>query len=112
MRYFARIELQEDTQKWIVMEIIDFNPLGNFHPSLTWVECTSEVRQEWTYDPVHCTFTSPDELQSVSMPLTQEAKIALLTTENVTLTAQISALSNQNDFLEDCIAEMAAEIYK
>lgn len=38
-------------------------------------------------------------------------KIGELTNENVLLKAQIQALTNQNDFLEDCITEMAQIIY-
>lgn len=38
-------------------------------------------------------------------------RIGELTNENVLLKAQIQALTNQNDFLEDCITEMAQVVY-
>ena len=34
-----------------------------------------------------------------------------LTTENRTLKAQVQALSDRGEFVEDCIAEMAAVVY-
>ena len=42
--------------------------------------------------------------------LTQN-KIKELEEENVLKTAQIQALSDRNDFLEDCLAEMAGIVY-
>lgn len=38
-------------------------------------------------------------------------KIGELTDENSLLKAQVQALTNQNDFLEDCITEMAQIVY-
>ena len=38
-------------------------------------------------------------------------KVAALAAENQLLRAQMSAQSNQLDFYEDCIAEMAAVVY-
>ena len=40
-----------------------------------------------------------------------QTRIKELEEENVLKTAQIKALSDRNDFLEDCIAEMAGLIY-
>ena len=40
-----------------------------------------------------------------------QTRIAELEAENVLKTAQIQALSDRNDFLEDCIAEMAGMVY-
>lgn len=40
-----------------------------------------------------------------------QTKITELEEENRLKTAQIQALSDRNDFLEDCIAEMAGIIY-
>ena len=42
---------------------------------------------------------------------TQAQRIAELEEENKLLRAQMSAQSNQLDFYEDCIAEMAAVVY-
>jgi len=80
-RYWALIELDEDFEIWIVRETIPFNPLGNFHPSLIWVECTDEVGQDWTYNEKTGIFTSPDGGNTVDVPLSQGARIAQLEVE-------------------------------
>ncbi len=91
IRYWARLELADGV--WVVVEIIDFNPLGNFHPSLIWAECSAEVAQQWTYDPVSCVFTSPDGTETINMPLSAEAKIAALENENASLQMALAELS-------------------
>ena len=42
---------------------------------------------------------------------TDEERILQLESEKKLLTAQIQALSDRNDFMEDCIAEMATIVY-
>ena len=42
---------------------------------------------------------------------TTEERVAALEDENATLKAQITAQSDQMDFYEDCIAEMASIVY-
>ena len=42
---------------------------------------------------------------------TTEDRVAALDSENKTLNAQISAQSEQMDFYEECIAEMASVVY-
>lgn len=42
---------------------------------------------------------------------TQEQRIAKLESENKTLKAQVSAQSEQMDFYEECIAEIASVVY-
>ena len=49
-----------------------------------------------------------DEYDSAA---TQTQRIAALEEENKLLRAQMSAQSDQLDFYEDCIAEMAAVVY-
>lgn len=44
-------------------------------------------------------------------PPTTDERIAALESENAMLKAQVSAQSDQMDFYEDCIAEMAAVVY-
>ena len=44
-------------------------------------------------------------------PPTTEERVATLESENAMLKAQVSAQSDQMDFYEDCIAEMAAVVY-
>lgn len=41
----------------------------------------------------------------------QDDRITTLESENDLLKQQLKAASDQNDFLEDCIAEMAAIVY-
>ena len=42
---------------------------------------------------------------------TTEERVSTLESENSMLKAQVSAQSDQMDFYEDCIAEMAAVVY-
>ena len=42
---------------------------------------------------------------------TDEERILQLESEKKLLTAQVQALSDRNDFMEDCIAEMATIVY-
>lgn len=44
-------------------------------------------------------------------PPTTEERVTALESENDLLKQQIKAASDQNDFLEDCIAEMAGIVY-
>lgn len=48
-----------------VMEIIDFDPVGRFHPALVWVECPENCEQRWTY--VDGQFLSPQQLVNPPM---------------------------------------------
>lgn len=43
--------------------------------------------------------------------LTDTERISKLESEKKLLTAQVQALSDRNDFMEDCIAEMATIVY-
>lgn len=45
------------------------------------------------------------------LPPTNGERLAALESENAMLKAQVSAQSDQMDFYEDCIAEMAAVVY-
>ena len=49
-------------------------------------------------------------LDSTQTPTTED-RVTELETENKLLTAQIEAQSDQLDFYEDCIAEMASIVY-
>ena len=44
-------------------------------------------------------------------PPTTEERVTALETDNKLLKQQLQAASDQNDFLEDCIAEMAGIVY-
>ena len=45
------------------------------------------------------------------IPATSEERIETLESDNALLKQQLKAASDQNDFLEDCIAEMAGIVY-
>ena len=49
--------------------------------------------------------------EPVDPPPTTEERVAALDAENKTLKAQVSAQSEQMDFYEECIAEMASVVY-
>lgn len=65
--------------------------------------------------PTECTADEIAEQEAANQPdissPTQDERITALETENAMLTAQIGAMSDQLDFYEDCIAEMAGVVY-
>lgn len=46
-----------------VAEVTDLSPEGRFHPSLTWVDCSPQVKPGWRYDGEQC---MPPETESVA----------------------------------------------
>ena len=64
--------------------------------------------------PVECT---PEEIQAQEAANQPEQvptlldEVESLKNENFMLKAQIQAMSDRNDFIEDCIAEMAMQVY-
>lgn len=66
-----------------------------------------EVNGERTYRNIETGVLIEDEIPT---PTTDE-RITNLGTENAMLKAQITAQSDQMDFYEDCIAEMANVVY-
>lgn len=63
------------------------------------VECTSEeIAEQETANQPELTPSIPEEVEA-------------LKNENFLLKAQIQAMSDRNDFIEDCIAEMAMQVY-
>ena len=44
-------------------------------------------------------------------PLTDSERIEVLESENALLKAQLQAQTERSDFIEDCIAEMATQVY-
>lgn len=52
----------------------------------------------------------PDQ-EPTPLSHTTEERVAALESENKTLKAQVSAQSEQMDFYEECIAEMASVVY-
>ena len=47
-----------------------------------------------------------------SPPPSDHERISLLEKENAQLKAQVQAATDRTEFLEDCIAEMAGQVYK
>lgn len=59
-----------------VVEIIDFNPAGLYHPDIVWYECSNEsVEQHWTTDGVNF---YPPEIVAPEAPATTEEAAAII----------------------------------
>ena len=66
---------------------------------------TPPVVTRWTPLPI------PEPEPAPEPAPTTEDRVAALESENKTLKAQVSAQSEQMDFYEECIAEMASVVY-
>lgn len=66
---------------------------------------TPPVVTSWTPLPI------PEPEPAPDLAPTTEDRVATLEAENKTLKAQVSAQSEQMDFYEECIAEMASVVY-
>lgn len=78
------------------------------------VEAPDDVEQRWVYDPETGIFSAPQEPEPEPEPdpaPTTEDRVAALEAENKTLKAQVSALTDQNDFQEELIVELAGVVY-
>lgn len=64
--------------------------------------------------PVECTPEEIREQEEANQPEPVPSipeEVEALKNENFLLKAQIQAMSDRNDFIEDCIAEMAMQVY-
>ena len=64
--------------------------------------------------PVECTSEEIQEQEAANQPEPTPSipeEVEALKNENFLLKAQIQAMSDRNDFIEDCIAEMAMQVY-
>lgn len=64
--------------------------------------------------PVECTSEEIQEQEEANQPEPTPSipeEVEALKNENFMLKAQIQAMSDRNDFIEDCIAEMAMQVY-
>lgn len=64
--------------------------------------------------PVECTPEEILEQEAANQPEPTPSipeEVEALKNENFMLKAQIQAMSDRNDFIEDCIAEMAMQVY-
>ena len=86
------------------METPNF-PFGN----ITVDGSTPPVVTSWTPLPIPDPDPEP-EPEPEPYPTTED-RVAALEAENKTLKSQVSAQSDQMDFYEDCIAEMASVVY-
>lgn len=75
------------------------------------VEAPDDVAQHWTYNPKTGTWAEPQPDPDLEPTPTTDERVAALENENAMLKAQVSAQSDQMDFYEDCIAEMATVVY-
>lgn len=96
------------------MPIVDELPEGNIYEYRYVVNENTETG-ELTWEYVHDPLPVPEQPDPGP---TQEERIealekqnADLKSENTMLTAQVSALSDQMDFYEECIVEMAEVVY-
>lgn len=97
-------------------------------PGRAWVRFTQNAKQEkdkgghtgWVYDEyiteVEDTPGLLDEVKANREALLMEAKAnekskAEIVAENALLKAQLAAATERSDFIEDCIAEMAMQVY-
>lgn len=73
--------------------------LGNAHLGI------GDLYPEMDFRPCE----SPAETQRIMQQLTTQ--LLQVTQENKLLKAQVSAATERSDFIEDCIAEMAVQVY-
>ena len=65
----------------------------------------------YTYEEAPLPIPEPEPAPEPEPSHTTEERVAALESENKTLKAQVSAQSEQMDFYEECIAEMASVVY-
>ena len=70
-----------------------------------------EVALEFGAKPSYDGAAIGDTYSPPPPPPTIDERVTTLESENTLLKQQIQAASDQNDFLEDCVAEMAAIVY-
>ncbi|MGN7408610.1 hypothetical protein [Sporosarcina sp. SAFN-010] len=82
-----------------------------FAPDIVLVDITDkpEVQEGWDYDHTTGFFTEPVPTEA---PFPELTEIELLQQENLLLKAQKQALTERAEFIEDVVAEMAAQVYQ
>ena len=79
------------------------------------MEAPGEVDQNWTYDPETGTWAEPApyvEPEPAPEPEpTADERISALEAENHLLNQQVASLTDQNDFQEELIVELANIVY-
>ena len=79
--------------------------------ALSCKEVPDNVEPNYVYDPKTDSYQPPVIEDPPAPPPTIDERVTILESENDLLKQQIKAASDQNDFLEDCIAEMAGIVY-
>lgn len=74
-------------------------------------EVPDNVEPNYVYDPETDSYQPPVVEDPSIHPPTLDERVTTLETDNNLLKQQLQAASDQNDFLEDCIAEMAEIVY-
>ena len=74
-------------------------------------EVPDNVEPNYVYDPKTDSYHPPVVEDPSAPPPTIDERVTTLESENALLKQQLKAASDQNDFLEDCIAEMAEIVY-
>lgn len=75
-----------------------------------------DAQEAWDEEETYTEYVryTAEELAAMAAVLakpTAEQRAAALEKENVRLKAQVQALSDRGEFMEDCLAEMAAVVY-
>ena len=75
-----------------------------------------DAQEAWDEEETYTEYVryTAEELAAIAAALakpTAEQRAAALEKENVRLKAQVQALSDRGEFMEDCLAEMAAVEY-
>lgn len=79
-------------------------------PGVEGHEAYDEVEEYYAYVPY-----TAEELAAIKEKLgqpTTDTRVSELEAENKSLKAQLKALGDRGEFLEDCIAEMAMQVYQ
>ena len=87
---------------------------GNYFPQPIMTDSGAYRYKLVDGQPVECTTEEIAEQEAANQPeqvpsISEE--VESLKSENFMLKAQIQAMSDRNDFIEDCIAEMAMQVY-
>ena len=91
-----------DEQAQVVVDYNGFVAVSLGEDGAATVEPDTDAWEDWRAEQA---------AKEPSTPPTLDDKVAALEAENKLLRAQMSAQSDQLDFYEDCIAEMAAVVY-
>lgn len=100
--------------KYAIIEnkVVDNIVVASYPAESNWMEIPTDlpVHIGDSYDTMHY-YDSDGNIRRTPSDRVICSRINELENEKILLNAQIKALSDRNDFLEDCMAEMAGIIY-